>query len=111
LEKHNEDFGQTLRKWGVPKGPYLVVPFLGPSTITDSVAGPVNTALNPVRYLYPVDHRNIIYGVDAVVSRSELLEAEKAVFGDEYIFYREAYLQRREYLTKDGVVEDAFDDF
>ncbi len=110
LTKHNEDFGQTLRKWGVPRGPYLVVPFLGPSTITDSLAGPVNTALDPVRYLYPVDHRNVTFGADAVVRRSELLAAEEVVFGDEYIFYREAYLQRREYLAKDGKVEDAFDD-
>lgn len=111
LTRHNEDFGQTLRKWGVPKGPYLVVPFLGPSTLTDTIAGPVNIALNPIRYLYPVDHRNVVFGVDAIVRRSDLLAAEGVVFGDEYIFYREAYLQRREYLAKDGEVEDAFDDF
>ena len=110
LTKHNEDFGQTLRKWGVPQGPYLVLPFLGPTTLTDTLAGPVNTVLNPVRFLYPVDHRNILFGTNAIVRRSELLAAEGVVFGDEYIFYKEAYLQRREFLAKDGKVEDAFDD-
>jgi phospholipid-binding lipoprotein MlaA len=111
LARHNEDFGQTLRKWGVPKGPYLVIPFLGPSTLTDFVARRLDPVFDPVRYLYPVDHRNIIFGVNAIVRRSEFLAAEEVVFGDKYIFYREAYLQRREYLAKDGKVEDAFDDF
>lgn len=110
LTKHNEDFGQTLRKWGLPQGPYLVVPFLGPSTITDALSGPVNTALYPVRYLYPIGHRNGLFAADAVIRRSDLLAAEAVVFGEEYLFYREAYLQRRAYLAKDGMVEDAFDD-
>lgn len=111
LARRNEDFGQTLRKWGVPQGPYLVLPFLAPSTLTDTLAGPINIALNPIRYLHPVDHRNVVFGADAIVRRSELLAVEGIVFGDENVFYREAYRQRGGYFAKDGKVEDAFDDF
>ena len=112
LKKHEEDFGQTLSVWGVPRGPYLVLPFLGPSTVTDAVGRPFDAVLNPVRYLYPVDHRNTLYGTSLISTRASLLSAESAVFGDEYIFYRDAYLQRREFLIHDGKVKDPFaDDF
>lgn len=111
LEKHQETFGQTLSVWGVPKGPYLVIPLLGPSTLTDALTRPVDTLLDPVRYLYPVDHRNVLYGTRAVDDRESLLSAEAVVFGDRYVFFREAYLQRRDYLVNDGEVEDEFDDF
>ncbi|MCB1646324.1 MAG: VacJ family lipoprotein [Pseudomonadales bacterium] len=111
LEKHNEDFGQTLRTWGVPQGPYLVLPFLGPSTLTDAIGRPANSYLDPVRYLHPVDHRNVLMGVEIIDQRAGLLSAESVVFGDQYIFFRDAYLQRRDYLAKDGEVVDDFDDF
>ena len=108
LEKHDESFGQTLSVWGLPSGPYLVVPFLGPRTVTDAL---VNTGLDGVRYLNPVDHRNSVFGFRAIDQREGLLSAEKVVFGDKYIFYRDAYLQRRAYLVADGEIEDEFDDF
>lgn len=111
LVKHNESFGQTLSVWGVPKGPYLVLPFLGPSTLTDAVARPFDSRLDPVRYLYPVDHRNRTYGARLIDQRASLLNLESTVFGDRYIFFRDAYLQRRNYLVNDGKVEDDFDDF
>ena len=111
LVKHEESFGQTLSVWGVPAGPYVVLPFLGPSTLTDAIANTVDTALDPIRYLYPVDHRNRTYAMEALEQRANLLAADKVVFGNRYVFLREAYLQRREYLVKDGVVEDEFDDF
>ena len=107
-----EDFGQTLAVWGVPQGPYLVLPFLGPNTITSSLATPVDWVVdplaNPVSF---VDDRQIIYGLTAlkfVNLRANLLDAEKLISGDEYSFMRNAYRQRREYLIKDGVVEDDF---
>lgn len=111
LRKHNESFGQTLSVWGVPKGPYLVLPLLGPSTLTDAFSRPVDSALDPVPYLYPVDHRNRLLVTRLVDQRARLFAAESVVFGDRYIFVRDAYLQRREYLAKDGQVEDEFDDF
>ena len=111
LRRHEESFGQTLSVWGVPQGPYLVLPLLGPSTVTDTVARPVGTVLDPLRYLYPVDHRNRTYTVRLVDDRAGLLSAEKSIFGDRYIFIRDAYLQRRNYLVHDGKVEDEFDEF
>ena len=111
LVKHNESFGQTLTVWGVPKGPYIVLPLLGPSTLTDAIARPFDSALDPVRYLYPVDHRNTTFAARVIDGRAGLLAAESVVFGDRYIFLRDAYLQRRNYLVNDGNVEDDFDDF
>ncbi|MFN3238262.1 MAG: VacJ family lipoprotein [Pseudomonadales bacterium] len=111
LRKHNESFGQTLAVWGVPRGPYLVLPLMGPSTLTDAVSRPFDSALDPVRYLHPVDHRNRTLGVRLIDQRANLFAAESVVFGDRYIFIRDAYLQRREYQIKDGQVEDDFDDF
>lgn len=111
LTKHNESFGQTLSVWGVPAGPYLVLPLLGPSTLTDTVSRPFDSALDPLRYLHPVDHRNRTYGLVVVDQRAALLGAEGAIFGDRYIFLRDAYLQRRNYLVNDGQVKDDFDDF
>ena len=106
LNKHNESFGQTLSVWGVPAGPYVVIPLLGPSTLTDAITNPLNTALDPIRFLHPVSHRNSLFGFRAIEQRATLLAAESAVFGDRYIFLRDAYLQRRNYLVLDGNVEE-----
>jgi phospholipid-binding lipoprotein MlaA len=111
LRAYPEDFGQTFRFWGIPPGPYLVMPFLGPSTVTDALGRPLDSRLDPLRYYKPVAHRNILLGVELLDLRAELLSAEGIVFGDRYVFYRDAYLQRRHYLTNDGRVIDEFDDF
>jgi phospholipid-binding lipoprotein MlaA len=111
LVKHNESIGQTLSVWGVPKGPYVVLPFLGPSTLTDALSRPFDSRLNPVRYLHPVYHRNRTFGLNLIHQRASFLRAEDAIFGDRYIFFRDAYLQRRNYLVNDGQVADDFDDF
>ncbi len=111
LENHDEDFAQTLAKWGVPRGPYLVIPFLGPSSLRDVFARAINTRVDPVRYLRPVDQRNVVYATRFIHVRANLLVAEEAVFGDRYLFFRDAYLQRRRYLELDGeVAEDLFSD-
>lgn len=110
-----EDFGQTLRTWGVPQGPYLVLPFLGPSTVTDAVGRVVDLGLTPTNY---IKSDPLVYGVtilDYTNTRAGLLDVEELVSGDKYTFFREAYLQNRIYLLNDGVVEDDFggdsDDF
>ena len=110
LVDHAEDFGQTMGVWGVPRGAYVVIPMLGPSTVRDLFGRSADTRLDPLRYYYPVSHRNSLYAVDLVNTRANLLSAESVVFGDKYLFYRDAYLQRREFLEKDGKVEDPFDD-
>lgn len=111
LEDHNEDFAQTLATWRIPRGPYLVLPFLGPSSLRDAIARPGNSRLDPVRYLRPVNHRNVVLGMRLVHQRADLLAADRVVFGDRYLFFRDAYLQRRHYLEQDGKVEaDPFDE-
>lgn len=112
LDQHEEDWGQTFARWGVPGGPYVVIPVLGPASVRDGVARILDSAFNPVRYLYPVSHRNLIYAMSALRDRTDLLRVDTVVFGDRYIFYRDAYLQRRDYLINDGEVADPFaDDF
>lgn len=112
LDEHEEDWGQTFARWGVPAGPYVVIPGLGPASVRDGVARILDGALNPIRYLYPVSHRNLIYAMSTLRDRTDLLAVDAIVFGDRYIFYRDAYLQRREYLVNDGEVSDPFaDDF
>lgn len=112
LKKHNEDWGQTFAVWGLPAGPYVVLPFWGPATLRHAVFRPLDATADPLTYLHPVSHRNWLYALRIVDDRESLLDAEKAIFGERYIFLREAYLQRRDYLINDGEVEDPFaDDF
>jgi phospholipid-binding lipoprotein MlaA len=116
LEKNQrEDFGQTLRRWGLPEGPYLVVPFLGPSTLTDFSATPVNWWTYPRTYIADENTRYWVTGLDYTSIRAKLLAADGLIGGDKYVFYREAYLQNREFLVNDGEVTDDFggelDDF
>ena len=105
LEKHNEDFGQTLGRWGVGDGMYLVLPLLGPSTLRDTAALPIDWAGDPVLQHTPVDERNALTAVRLVSRRADLLEAsrmlEEAAL-DRYVFLREATLQRRRSLVYDG---------
>lgn len=108
LEKNTEDFGLTFASWGVSSGPYLVLPFWGPSTVTDAVG------MVPAWYVHPsigIDHRPTRYSmvaVDVIDRRAGLLKAEELIFGDRYTFIRDAYLQRRSYLINDGEVQDDF---
>ncbi len=112
LPDHDEDFGQTLAKWGLPAGPYLVLPLLGPSTLRGAITRPLDGYMDPLVYLDPVSHRNQTYGIRLIHQRGKLLSAEEAIFGDRYLFIRDAYLQRRDYLIHDGEIEDPFgDDF
>jgi|TARA_B100001964_G_scaffold240350_1_gene309914 phospholipid-binding lipoprotein MlaA len=112
LAEHEEDWGQTFAKWGVPTGPYVVIPGLGPGSVRDGLARILDGVFDPVLYIYPVSNRNVTYAMRVIHNRADLLRVEKVVFGDRYIFYRDAYLQRREYLANDGEVSDPFaDDF
>ena len=98
IDRHTEDFGQTLGHWGVPAGPFLMLPFLGPSTLRDTVALPVDRRLDLVQRITHNDVRNSVYFLRAVDRRSNLLRVgnvlEEASL-DRYSFMRDAYLQRR----------------
>lgn len=113
LPKYNEDFGQTLGVWGVPSGPYLVLPLFGPSTVRDTTGMFVDRQADPGAYIYPVSLRNSLTGVRLVNTRANLLGAtsliEQAAL-DKYAFTRDAYLQRRAYLINDGNLPDEDDE-
>lgn len=109
IPKNDEDFGQTLGRWGVPPGPYLVVPFFGPSSMRDAPSLYVDgqTDLRVALHI----NNNVewaLAGISLVHRRSELLpfDAQFDAAYDRYAFIRNAWLQRREYQVKDGDVPD-----
>jgi phospholipid-binding lipoprotein MlaA len=105
IEKHNEDFGQTFGRWGAGPGPYLILPFLGSSTLRDAGGTAVDWYVAPLQHVRPIALRNSLYGLYLVNTRAELIEAgnilEQAAL-DRYVFQRDAYLQRRLSLIYDG---------
>ena len=108
LERHDEDFGQTLGYWGIESGPYIFVPFVGPSTLRDIFAKPVSWFLSGNFSISDTEASIILNGLDVIETRERLLIAENLIIGDKYEFIKEAYLQSREDLVFDGVVEDEF---
>jgi len=105
IPKSNEDFGQTFGVWGIPQGPYLFVPLFGPSTFRDGTGFLIRAYTTPTGFIPDVPLRNVIWGVAwvnenaLVVGTSKLVEQAAL---DRYTFVRRAYLQRREYLVRDG---------
>jgi len=105
LEKHNEDFGQTLGYWGVGSGAYLVLPILGPSTVRDGVGLYVDSRPSRLRHVDHIRTRNQLFLTKAVSRRAQLLDQEKVLDEaalDRYEFIRDAYLLRRQSLVYDG---------
>jgi phospholipid-binding lipoprotein MlaA len=104
LEKHDEDFGQTLGYWGLDPGPYLVLPLLGPSNVRDTVGLAGDIYVSPI-FGDDVALRNTMVAVRFIDLRADLLSATRIVETaalDEYVFVRDAYLQRRRYQVYDG---------
>jgi len=105
LPKHHEDFGQTLAVWGVSDGPYLVLPFLGASTIRDTAGLLVDLQADPIYDIRDKEARYATIALKTVDTRAELLGAskvlDKAAF-DRYAFLRDAYLQQRKHVIHDG---------
>ncbi len=108
FERHDEDFGQTLGYWGVPAGPYVFLPLIGPSTIRDSFSKPTSWFLSGNLSVSDEEAKIIINLLDAVETRERLLVAEKLIVGDKYEFVKSVYLQTRNDLVFDGEVEDEF---
>jgi phospholipid-binding lipoprotein MlaA len=105
LPKHDNDLGLTLGHYGVPAGPYLVLPLFGPSTVRDAVGSIGNYYVNPLSYIHPDGLSWALYGLNIVNTRANLLSASDVLEGaalDKYSFVRSAYLQRRQYLLSDG---------
>ncbi|MEH6518958.1 MAG: VacJ family lipoprotein [Halioglobus sp.] len=111
IRPYRTDFGHTLAIWGLPPGPYVMVPLYGPRTIRSGTGTIVDTYTSVPTYIDNVPLRNSIWGLELVDGRSRLLNAEQLMSGDRYIFVRDAYLQQRKYFVSDGEVEDNFSDF
>jgi phospholipid-binding lipoprotein MlaA len=104
----SEDFGQTLAVWGVSSGPYMVLPLLGPSTLRDTAAVPVDWYSDPKTYIEHIPTKNTVLTTSILNMRANLMPLEKSITGDKYVFFREAYLQHRNFVIKNGEVEDSF---
>jgi phospholipid-binding lipoprotein MlaA len=105
LDRHSEDFGQTLGYWGVPSGPYVMLPLLGPSTLRDTAALPVDISADPWGYGITSRERNIGTVVRVIDQRALLLDASNILEGaalDPYEFMRDGYLQQRKSKVFDG---------
>jgi phospholipid-binding lipoprotein MlaA len=116
LERYNEDFGQTLAVWGVPSGPYVVVPFFGPQTLRDAFALPLDFLADPLTHYRNERVRYSLFTLRAIDLRARFLSVEDFVEDsyDRYIAIRESYLQHRQYEVYDGdppMDEDFYDDF
>lgn len=117
LERYKTDFGMTLGHWGVPTGPYLMLPFLGPSNVRDTVAWPVDYYGNPLAHLKPDSHRYALTGLRVIDSRANLLGTtdllESAAL-DPYIMMRDFYMAQRKDQDSDddagGMLDDDYYD-
>ena len=111
LDRHEEDFGQTLAVWGVDQGPYIMLPILGPSTLRDTFSRPVSSFLSVTFHMTDTDVNIALKGIDAIETRERLLDVESLLSGDKYSFVKDAYIQSMNYEIKDGIdVEDEFID-
>ena len=109
LERHEEDFGQTLAVWGVGEGPYIMLPALGPSTLRDTFSKPVSSFLSVTFHMTETDVNIALKSIDAIETRERLLDVESLLSGDKYAFVKDAYIQSIKYEVKDGI--DVQDDF
>ena len=106
LDRNDEDFGQTFGKWGIPTGPYFVVPFYGPTTLRDGFGSLADDFAEPRSYLEDDSTRYGLWVAGNFERRVRLLDADALLgrTGDAYAFVRSAYLQRREFQVQDGNV-------
>lgn len=114
LPKHDEDLGQTLGKWGFGEGAYFVVPLMGPRTVRDTLALPLDLKGDNVWTIDHVRTRNVLTGVRFVHQRARLLSVERTLEEgalDKYAFTRDFYLQQRRYKVHDGDVPIVYEDY
>ena len=109
IDRHREDFGQTLGHYGISPGPYLVLPFFGPSSLRDAPGFYIDVLIekdiSPIHTELHHEERQIIQATNVIDTRANLLKATKILdtaAKDKYIFLRESYLQRRAKLVTDG---------
>jgi len=110
LEKHKEDWGQTFGVWGIPSGPYVVLPFFGPSSVRDTFGTAADLESDYLfKYVKNIGVRNSVTGLRIVNTRNTYYEAGDLLEGaaiDKYSFMRDAYIQRRQYQITEGREDD-----
>jgi phospholipid-binding lipoprotein MlaA len=106
MEQHDEDFGQTLGVWGVDSGAYFVIPLWGPATTRSGTGDIASYFTHPAQFIEDDYIRYGLFAGWAVQARASLLETEELIIGDRYLFIRDAFLQRREFLVNDGEIEN-----
>ncbi len=116
MEEYDEDFGQTAAVWGIPDGPYVMLPFLGPRTLRDAVLLPLDMMADPIFHYKNTSARDKLVVLGIIDLRYRLLPTDKFLNDskDPYVTLRESYLQNREFEVYDGdppVDEDFFDEF
>jgi phospholipid-binding lipoprotein MlaA len=109
LERHDEDFGQTLGAWGVSSGPFLMIPIYGPSTPRGLAGRSVSSVLGGTFAIEETDVRLGITALDALETRARYLEVETLIIGDRYSFIRDSYMQYQEFESSNGINQE--DDF
>ena len=109
LEIHDEDFGQTLGVWGVPSGPYIMLPVIGPSNVRDLMSRPISSFLSGTFAMTDTDVKLALTALDALETRERYLDFEALITGDRYTFVKDAYIQSRDYEISDGLSNE--DDF
>ena len=109
LERHDEDFGQTLGTWGVGSGPFLMIPIYGPSTPRGLAGRTVSSVLSGTFAIEETDVRIGLTALDALETRARYLEVETLIIGDRYSFIRDSYMQYQAFESSNG--EDQPDDF
>lgn len=113
LEKYDEDIGTMLARWGVPSGPYLVIPILGPSTPRDSFGDLVSLALNPLLWAgVSVPPLGVLFAINGRAEADEQIQASRRIALDYYVFVRDAFIQSRtrtEFVTlEEGAPDDLY---
>ena len=116
MEEYREDFGQTAAVWGIPDGPYVMLPLLGPQTLRDAIMLPVDIIADPLYQYKNSSVRDKLYFVRLIDLRYRVLAADSFLEDskDPYVTLRESYLQNREYEVYDGdppIDDDFFDEF
>ncbi len=111
IPQYQTDFGHTLATWGAPRGPYVMLPLLGPSTVRRSFGTAFDAYASPTGQIRQNEAEWGLRALNLVDLRASLLGSENLISGDAYIFVRDAYLQRRAALVNDGQAVDDFSEF
>lgn len=110
LERNQQDFGLTLARWGFDSGPFLMLPFFGPSTVRDGLGRIPDVYFQPLNYIDEEEYRYSAIALRYIDIRADLLDAEDLIAGDRYVFLRDVWLQQRRYQVTGEAPEDDFGD-